>query len=99
MNAADMFKFVANRLESFLNSNDQILVNVQRLKVAWAVRDGDTVKGFLLIGKRPVPFMALYNEKYGEVEIWIKGIGKVTFTRETVETFIDEIKHEEAKRA
>lgn len=94
----DVFQFIVNRLESFLNSNDQILVNVQRLKVAWAVRDGDTVKGFLLIGKRPVPFMVLQNS-YGEIEVWIKGIGKVTFTRETVETFIEEVKAEEAKRA
>ena len=95
----DVFQFVVNRLEDFLNSNDQMLVNIEEVKVVWAVRDiTGSVKGFLRLGKRHIPFMVLQNS-YGEVEVWIKGLGRIVFDTSTIQTFIDEVKAEEAKRA
>ena len=97
MNAADMFQFVVNRLESFLNSNDQILVNKERIEIVWMVRDTDnSVKGYAKIGTRYLSFSMFVNED-GEIEMWLEGIAKIIFSKETVDVFIDEIKHEEAE--
>ena len=96
--AEDVFQFIVNRLESFLNSNAQILVNKERLEVVWMVKERDEAKGFLRIGKKHEKFLLSYDKNTGSIEMWINGIGALIFYKDTVEEFINEVKHEEAKR-
>jgi hypothetical protein len=78
------------RFEGFINYNSQMLVNREELKVVWAVRDRETLKGFLRIGKKHIPFYALFNEK-NDLTVWIPGIGHIFFENKTIQTFLEEI--------
>jgi len=77
------------RFEEFINSNSQMLVNREELKVVWAVRYGKTLKGFVRIGRRHVPFHASFNEKT-ELTLWIPSIGHIFYPEKVIENFIEE---------
>ncbi|WP_039698591.1 hypothetical protein [Saccharolobus islandicus] len=97
MNEEEMVNKVFARINEFLNSNNQILFNVEELKVVWAMKDGYTMKGFLRIGKKHVRFWLVYNKNTGAFEFWIPGIGAMVFKQKTVEKFLEEVKEEEEK--
>jgi len=57
----------------------------------WAVKgaDGKTLKGFLRIGTKHVPFFAHFNDKT-ELTLWIPGIGHIFYPDKVVRNFIEE---------
>ncbi|PVU76238.1 hypothetical protein DDW12_10650 [Sulfolobus islandicus] len=93
MSEKEIIDKIFARFEEFINSNDLMLVNIEELKVVWAVRDGKTLKGFLRIGRRHIPFYASFNEK-NDFTVWITGIGHIFFENKTIQTFLEEIEGE-----
>jgi len=95
MSEKEIIDKIFARFEEFINSNDLMLVNIEELKVVWAVRDpdGKTLKGFLRIGKKHIPFYASFNEKT-ELTLWIPSIGHIFFPENTIQTFLEEVESE-----
>ena len=91
MSEKEIINKIFARFEEFINFNDLMLVNREELKVAWAVRDpdGKTLKGFLRIGRRHIPFYAAFNEE-AELTLWIPNIGHIFYPKKTIENFIEE---------
>ena len=93
MSEKEIIDKIFARFEEFINSNSQMLVNREELKVVWAVRDSNGIKGFLRIGKKHIPFYASFNEK-NDLTVWILGIGHIFFENKTIQTFLEEIESE-----
>ena len=93
MSEKEIIDKIFARFEEFINYNNQMLVNREELKVVWAVRDRETLKGFLRIGRKHVPFYASFN-KNNDLTIWIPGIGHIFFENKTIQTFLEEIESE-----
>ena len=89
MSEKEIIDEIFARFEEFINSNSQMLVNREELKVVWAVRDGKTLKGFLRIGRRHISFHASFNDK-NDLTVWIPGIGHIFFENKTIQTFLEE---------
>ena len=90
MNEQEVVDKMIARFEEFINFNSQMMVNREELKVVWAVRDpdGKTLKGFLRIGKKHIPFYASFNKN--DLTVWIPGIGHIFFENKTIQTFLEE---------
>jgi hypothetical protein len=90
MNEKEIIDKIFARFEEFINSNDQMLVNIEELKVVRAVRDpgGKTLKGFLRIGKKHIPLYASFTEKT-ELTLWIRNIGHMFYPGKVIENFIE----------
>jgi len=71
--------------EKFLNSNDLMVTKTEELKVVWAVRgaDGKSLKGFLRIGRKHVPFYASFMGK-NDLTVWITGIGHIFYPEKVI---------------
>ena len=95
MSEKEIIDKIFARFEEFINFNDLMLVNREELKVVWAVKgaDGKTLKGFLRIGTKHVPFFAHFNDKT-ELTLWILGIGHIFYPKEAIENFIEEAEGE-----
>jgi hypothetical protein len=94
MSEKEIIDKIFARFEEFINYNSQMLVNREELKVVWAVRDSNGIKGFLRIGKKHIAFYASFNEKRGDLSLWIPGIGHIFYPKKTIENFIEEIESE-----
>jgi len=90
MSEKEIIDKIFARFEEFINFNDLMLVNIEELNVVWAVRDpdGKTLKGFLRIGKKHIPFYASFNKN--DLTVWIPGIGHIFFENKTIQTFLEE---------
>jgi hypothetical protein len=93
MSEKEIINKIFARFEEFINFNSQMLVNREELKVVWAVRDSNGIKGFLRIGKKHIPFYASFNEK-NDLTVWIQGIGHIFFENKTIQTFLEEFEGE-----
>jgi hypothetical protein len=91
MSEKEIIDKIFARFEEFINSNDLMLVNIEELKVVWAVRDpdGKTLKGFLRIGRRHIPFYAAFHEN-NDLTLWIPGIGHIFYPDKVVKNFLEE---------
>jgi len=89
MSEKEIIDEIFARFEEFINSNSQMLVNREELKVVWAVRDGKTLKGFLRIGRRHISFHASFNDK-NDLTVWIPGIGHIFYPDKVVKNFLEE---------
>ncbi|AKA73865.1 hypothetical protein SULI_08035 [Saccharolobus solfataricus] len=90
MSEKEIIDKIFARFEEFINSNDLMLVNIEELKVVWAVRDpdGKTLKGFLRIGKKHIPFYASFKKT--ELTLWIPSIGHIFYPDKVVKNFLEE---------
>jgi hypothetical protein len=93
MNEQEVVDEIFARFEEFINSNDLVIVKMEELKVVWAVRDGKTLKGFLRIGRKHIPFHASFNEK-NDLTVWIPGIGYIFYRNNIIKNFLEEIEDE-----
>ena len=89
MNEQEVVDKMIARFEEFINFNSQMMVNREELKVVWAVRDGKTLKGFLRIGRRHIPFYAAFHEN-NDLTLWIPGIGHIFYPDKVVKNFLEE---------
>jgi len=89
MSEKEIIDEIFARFEEFINSNSQMMVNREELKVVWAVRDGKTLKGFLRIGRRHISFHASFNDK-NDLTVWIPGIGHIFYPDKVVKNFLEE---------
>jgi hypothetical protein len=88
MSEKEIIDKIFARFEEFINFNSQMMVNREELKVVWAVRDWNGIKGFLRIGKKHIPFYASFNKN--DLTVWIPGIGHIFFENKTIQTFLEE---------
>jgi hypothetical protein len=88
MSEKEIINKIFARFEEFINYNSQMMVNREELKVVWAVRDSNGIKGFLRIGKKHIPFYASFNKN--DLTVWIQGIGHIFFENKTIQTFLEE---------
>jgi hypothetical protein len=89
MSEKEIIDKIFARFEEFINFNSQMMVNREELKVVWAVRDWNGIKGFLRIGKKHIAFYASFNEKT-ELTLWIPGIGHIFYPDKVVRNFLEE---------